>query len=271
MIEYFNNISNKIYLPLLYITVGVLFYFMLEKMISKIFNVELDYVDIKKRRKKTLESIFKNIMSYVITFSVIISILNVFNVNTRTLVAGFGILGIIIGFSLQDILKDFLSGIFIVFDNKYDVGDVVSINNYKGEVIFLGLKSTRIKSIDGDIKIILNRNITEVINYSLGNSRVVIDISISNDFDVEQIEKELELIFNKMDGKIKHAVGKIILLGVNKVDGLSTTYRMVVQADPLKHTVVQREILKRLKKELDGRKIKIISLVGGQLWIRNTI
>ncbi len=265
MIEHFNNILNRLYLPLLYIIVGIMIYLILEKIIAKIFNVELDYVDIKKRRKKTLEIMAKNIIKYIVTFSVIIATLNVFNISTQTLVAGLSVLGIIVGFSLQDILKDFLSGIFIIFDNKYDVGDVVSINNYKGEVIFLGLKSTRIKSIDGDIKIILNRNITEVINYSLGNSRVVIDISISNDIDIDKIEKELELIFNEMDGHIKYTVGNIILLGLNKVDDKSITYRMVVQSDPLKHPIVQRQILRKLKIELDKRQFKIISLTGGPL------
>lgn len=265
MLKYLSSISYKIYLPVVYIAVGVLAYFIFKKIIDKIFDINLNYIDISKRRKKTLSGLFANIIKYIIALVVLISILNVFAVDTKTLLAGFGILGLVIGFALQDILKDFISGLFIIFDNKYDVGDVVNINNYRGEVIFLGLKSTRIRSIDGDIKIILNRNITEVINYSLSSARVQIDVSISNDYELLEVEKKLNDIIERVSDKVEHIVGDIMLLGVNKVDMLSTTFRVVVRCNPTQYTAVQRQLLKYLKIELDKEKIKIISLVGEPL------
>jgi small conductance mechanosensitive channel len=256
---------HYIYLPIIYIVIGIIIYLILERIVSRIFDIRLNYIKIRNRRKKTLESITENILKYAIAIIVILATLSVFNINTKALLTGLGIFGLVFGLAFQDIIKDFLSGIFIIFENQYDVGDVISINNYRGEVIFLGLRTTRIKNIDGDIKIFLNRNITEVINYSLSHSRVLIDISVGIEEDVDKVEKELENIFRNMNNEIEYLIGDIMLLGVNKVDILSTTFRMVAQCKPLKFPDVQRQILKRLKIELDKRKIKTVSLIGGLL------
>ncbi len=266
MVQYLSSMPfSRIYLPVVYIFIGVFSYLILKKIIDQFFDKGLDYFNIKRRRKKTLEIIIKNITRYIVAIVVLVSVLHLFNVDARTILTGFGIIGLVIGLGLQDIVKDFFSGLFIIFDNKYDIGDVIKVDDYRGEVISLGLRSTRIKNIDGDIKVIANRNITEVTNYSLDKTRASIDIAISNDFEVQEIEKVLTEIFKDLDGKIEYVVDDIILLGVNKVDVLATTYRMVVKCDPIKHPHVERAILRELKIRLDKKKIKIISLVGGQL------
>lgn len=129
----------------------------------------------------------------------------------------------------------------------------------------MGLKSTRIKNINGEVKIILNRNITEVINYSINNTRAMIDITISNHQDSLPAEKEIITIINELSNKIKDTVGAITMLGVNHVDKQAITYRIMVETKPLKTPNVQRELLRQLSLALTKRKVPFLALTGVDL------
>ena len=106
-------------------------------------------------------------------------ILNLYGINTTSIIASLGVASLVIGLAFQDIIKDFLAGIFIIFDNEYAVGDTVEINGFKGEVISLGLKTTKIKAYTGEVKALSNSSFTEVINYSLNHSNILMYIPIS--------------------------------------------------------------------------------------------
>ena len=81
----------------------------------------------------------------------------------------------VIGLAFQGILKDIIAGISLIFENSYNIGDTVTINNFKGEVIYMGMKSTKIKAATGEVLIINNGSITEVINHTIENSLAVVD------------------------------------------------------------------------------------------------
>lgn len=265
MVKYLVDIKTEIYLFISYILIGYFSYIIINHLINQLINNESKLAPGRKKRLNTLRSVFKNIIKYLIALVVILNILRLFNVGTGAILAGLGIIGLVIGWPLQDLIRDFLSGLFIIFDNKYDVGDVVSINNFQGEVIFLGLKSTRIKNINGEVKIILNRNITEVINYSINNTRAMIDITISNHQDSLPAEKEIITIINELSNKIKDTVGAITMLGVNHVDKQAITYRIMVETKPLKTPNVQRELLRQLSLALTKRKVPFLALTGVDL------
>ena len=106
-------------------------------------------------------------------------ILNVYGVNTTALLTSLGLVGLGVSLSLQDTVKDFLAGIFIIFENQYDVGDTIEVAGFKGEVIALGLKTTKIKAVTGEVNIIANRNIGSVINHSFSNSLAVVEFDVA--------------------------------------------------------------------------------------------
>ena len=174
-----------------------------------------------------------------------------------SIIAGLGVFSAVLALSLQDSLKDFFAGIFILLENQFSIGDIVSISDFKGEVTFLGFKSTRIRSLTGEEKIISNRNISEVINYSKNNYTSLIDISIAYEEDVDKVYEILTCLCDKMTSDIKNLEGKIRVLGINSLDSSAVIYRIAVDVKYKEKFRIQREILKRIKKELDNNNIKI--------------
>ena len=94
-------------------------------------------------------------------------ILDIFGIDTKTLIASLGVVGLVAGLAVQDTLKDFVAGMSIILENQYRVGDTITIKGFRGEVISLGIKSTRLRSLTGEIMIVPNHLIEEVINHSL--------------------------------------------------------------------------------------------------------
>jgi len=115
--------SKLFYMPLIYIVCGIIGYIFVAKMINGIskFNIKGN-VGLDKR-KTTIVSMIKNIIKYIIAIIIIIMILNLYGVNTTSIIASLGAVSVIIGLAFQDIIKDFLAGVFIIFDNEYAVGD----------------------------------------------------------------------------------------------------------------------------------------------------
>ena len=162
--------TEKIYLPILYICIGIIVNGIITRIINRTLNLKQTHLrkeSYNYKKTETIKSLLVNIVKYLVAIFVILAILPVYGVDITTLLAGLGIIGVVVGLAFQDIAKDLLSGLTIVFENQFAVGDIVEIGNFKGTVIFLGLKTTKIKSLDGKIKVLANRNITEVINYSM--------------------------------------------------------------------------------------------------------
>ena len=139
----------------------------------------------------------------------ILAILSTFGINVAGLVAGAGIVGLAVGFGAQSLVKDVITGFFIVFEDQFAVGDQVQIGQSMGVVIEIGLRTTKVKSYTGELHIIPNGNISEVINYSIYNSIALIDISVSYESDIQAVEniiKEfLQDLPNKYEELVKHS------------------------------------------------------------------
>ena len=132
-----------------------------------------------------MSSVFK----YIIYFFVIVIILGIFGVNTYSLIATAGVGGIIIAFGVQSIVKDLFSGVFILLDDQYNVGDDVIINSISGSVLAINMRNTQIQGYDGSVNTISNGSITTVTNFSKGNQRSVVTFCFPVDVDVEKIKK----------------------------------------------------------------------------------
>lgn len=244
-------IENKILYVLLIITICYIGYRLITKSISYSFNLKFKNFNIGDRRQKTINTLTNSIVKYVFIFIAIFSLLGLFGVDTTTILASIGIAGLAIGLAVQDTLKDVLAGFFILIENQYAIGDVITIGSFKGEVISLGIKTTKLKSETGEIRIIPNRNIVELTNHSLSLVRINIDLELESDKDVEKVLKDFVIKQNKnktLNVNIQYA-------GIQKL-GSKVTYRLVVEMDIKKQEVIYPEILAELKKELDKKKIR---------------
>ena len=248
-------LNEKIYLPIIYIILGVIIYSIIKNIINKV-SKKIKIEKGANKRKNTIVSLANNIIKYVIAILIILSILGVYGIDTTSILASLGIAAAIIGLAFQDIAKDFIQGISIIFDNEYAVGDFVKINGFQGEVISLGLRTTKIKSYSGETLIISNSAITEVVNYNLANCNLVLDVNVSHDTNIDKLETVLESLKEKIVD-FEEVIGPLTLLGIDDITNYSIVYKIVVECKPMTQYGLKRKMLKLIKQELDKNKIEI--------------
>lgn len=237
------------------LVVSILVYLVISKILKKVFKLQLKRKN--ERKVKTAFSLFNNIARCLIIIISCVTILGVFGVSTSGLVASLSVVGVVFGLAFQDILKDLLSGLSIILEDQYTIGDTVTIAGFKGEVISLGLRTTKIKSYTGDLKIISNRNITEVINHSLEPSLAIVTIGVSYEDDLDKVEKVLNKLCGRLNNEIKQLVGKIEVLGIESLSESSIDYKITAKVKPTTQYDVERILKKEIKLEFDKNNISI--------------
>ena len=248
-----------IYLPIIYIAIGFLIYFILSKIVDKALKVKTigkKKNDFYLKRQHTIVNLIKNIIKYIVAVITFLAILNVYGIKTTSIIASLGILGAIIGLAFLDTIRNLLSGIAIIFDNHYVQGDVVTINGFRGEVIELGLQTTKIKAYDGDVMIINNCNITSVINHSMYNNNLFIELPVSKDVPIATMEKILKSVNKKMVNLI-NVKKDIDLLGVEDIIGNKYIYKIMIECSAESQFTIKREFMKYLKAEYDKNNINV--------------
>lgn len=240
--------------PTVYICVGILIYGLIKRVLKRSYKYA-GKIDLKK--KKTIVNLVSSIVKYVIAIIVILLILEVYGVNTSAILASLGVVGLVVGLALQDLIKDFIAGAFIIFDNQYSIGDIVTIENFKGEVISLGLKTTKLKAISGEIFCISNGQIVEVINHSLADNMATIDVDVAYEENLDKVFSVLNKLIERLNKEITDLTGPIELLGVNALGASGVTIRMTVNTISGKQFEVERKIRKEIKDVFDKEKISI--------------
>ena len=243
--------SDKFILPIVYIVIGIVLLRVVNYVIKKISKNK--YVD---KKKKTIISLIKNILKWLVYIFVMLSILSVYGVDTSGIIASLGIAGLVIGLALQDIIADFVAGIFILFDDQYIIGDVVEINGFKGEVIGFGLMSTKIKNATGDVLIISNSSFKEIINFSRTSYTLYIDLYVAYDTDIDKLEKVLEGLRDDVL-MMENVIGNYNLLGINEFSSSSIKYLVGIECKANCQYQIKRDYFKLIKKSFDKNKIEI--------------
>ena len=252
-------ISEKIYLPIIYIICAFIIYFVLSKIVDKVLvinKINKNKKSIQKKREETIVNLIKSILKYIVAVFALLSILNIYGVETTSIIASLGVAGAIIGLAFQDTIKNLLSGISIIFDNHYMQGDIVTINNFKGEVIELGLQTTKIKAYSGEVMIIDNSLITSVINHSLFDTKLIIDIPVIKSVTIDKFEQILKSI-SKEIVKLENVKNEIVLLGVEKLNTNNYIYKIEIDCVANNHYSIKREFMKLLKEQYEKNKIKV--------------
>lgn len=243
--------------PIIYIIIGVLIYEVLKRIITNVLIKKTLKKRHHQKRAQTISTLIINILKYAIVVIVILGIMSNFNLNIRALVAGLGISAAIIGLAFQDMAKDFLAGITIIAEDQYEIGDTVEINGFMGEVIFIGLRSTRIRNYKGATMIINNHNITSVINYNLHNSLAVVEVPVSREEKPEKVEKVLTTLFEKLNGTIPKAKGNIEILGIETITDQAMIYKITLAVAATEQYSIQRYLLKEIRNTFEKNHIKM--------------
>ena len=188
----------------------------------KLCNKLVDYIMLTKenankkfkiksneKRSETLHKLIKSAIRYTIYFIAFFQILSTLGINTTSIVASAGIASVAIGFGAQSLVKDIISGFFIILEGQFAVGDEVKLYNQAafiagGSVMSLGLRSTKIRSGNGEIYFIPNGSINQVINYSLTYNLVEVKFSIQIDETIEAIEERIQKVLDLANNNDKY-------------------------------------------------------------------
>lgn len=248
-------LTTEIITPIFIVVIAVLVYLLIKQIVMKMFKASSKFGVHKKSR--TIMNLVINVIKYIIIIVALLSILNVWGVDTKALIASLGVAGVVAGLALQDILKDFLAGFSIILDNEFDVGDNVKIGDFRGTVIEIGMKNTKIRAYSGEVKIIANRNVNEVINYSTQTSKCIVDICTEYDSSVDDIEKVLKEVCEILSKNTPYLTSDVELLGIEKLDDSAVVYRLVADCEPLKDIPFKREVHKAVKEAFDKASLSI--------------
>jgi small conductance mechanosensitive channel len=211
------------------------------------------------RRTKTVGRLAQNLVSWTIRFFVIVLVLAQFGFNLAPILAGAGIIGLAVGFGAQSLVKDVMTGFFIVFENQFAVGDTIQTGAYKGTVEEIGIRTTRIRSHTGEMFIIPNGMITQVTNFSTHNSLAIADVTVAND---EHLDRAMEVLNATLKAAFESSewmVKEPVILGVQSVSGAEVTFRVTVECKPNAQSEAIRELNLALAKELNGLGLKKVS------------
>lgn len=228
--------------------------FVLVKLIDKLIiqklvnNKIIKYEDSRIRTAASVVNSFVKIFIYA--FAVLI-ILDFFGINTGSIIAVAGIGGLTVAFASQSIVRDVINGAFILFENQYDIGDWVMIQGLQGTVVDMSLRLVKIKDVAGQIHIIPNGVINIVTNYSKGQMKSVVDLSIPNNFPLEDLEIIVDEIAKKIKIENDLFLTKPTLLGIMSMQSFTYTARITALTNPddqwLGERIIRKELLKRLQ------------------------
>ncbi len=208
----------------------------------------------KNQRQITVARLVNNMIRVVVAVIIVIAVLAVWGIDTTALITGAGVITLIVGLGMQSLISDVVAGLFIVFENEFNVGDIVTIDGFRGTVVSIGIRTTKLEAL-GNIKIVNNSDIRGVLNQSvkLSTAKALIDIEHGESLErVEQVVKE-----KLPDVKIDGISGEISYDGVAALGASGVTLQFTAECYEGDIFVVQREMNKRLKTMFDENGIGI--------------
>ena len=207
-------------------------------------------------RGKTIINLINNLLKWVVIIATILLILSVWGVNTTTLLAGAGIVALVIGLGAQSLIADVLAGIFIVLESKFVVGDIVVIEGWRGKVISIGIRTTELQDVGGNIRIINNSEIKSIINQTKLQSVASVSINISAAEDLEKVEQIIKDNLPEIRKNIPAITEDIVYKGITNVTDITIELLFGAKCYEEDLYQVQRDLHRQLKLLLDKNKIE---------------
>ncbi|MBE6159255.1 MAG: mechanosensitive ion channel family protein [Firmicutes bacterium] len=248
--------NKMVYGPILTILIAYLIYNIVKSVLYKIEDPK-KYSGYDLKRRKTVVDLIANFIKIFTIVIVLLVILNLFGINTTSIIASLGVASAVIGLAFQDTLKDVIGGVNIIMDNYFIVGDIVKYNDFTGEVISFGFKATKIKNLNNEVLTVANRNITQIINLSKEKAAVQVKIPVAYEEDIDKVEKVIDKILADI-AKSEYVDAKTVqYLGVDELSDSSVNLLIKFISERDKQWITKREALKIVKKELDKNGVKI--------------
>ena len=233
--------------------INILLILSIAKILRTLFRLRYK----KSDRTKTVVSLLDGFVKYGAAIAVIIYALKACGVNTEALIASIGILALIVGLGAQSLIADIIAGMFIIFENEFNTGEIISIDGFRGEVIEIGIRTTKLLDAAGNIKIMNHSDIKNVVNLSREPSLAVVDVDFPYDVPIEYIEKLFDEKFAGLKEKIPGIISGPFYKGVSEYKDSNVTVKIVATCLETDRFQVQRDLLREYRAIITAEGIDI--------------
>jgi small-conductance mechanosensitive channel len=216
--------------------------------------------DEQKKRIDTLTRTVINTLTIVIIVMAVMIIMGQIGINVGPIMAGAGVLGLAVGFGAQSLVKDVITGFFILLDNRINIGDVIQAAGVAGLVESINLRVTTLRDLEGKVHFIPNGEISVVSNLTKGWSRCVLDIGVAYKEDTDHVCEVLKRVGDELLEAPEYSdviLEPLEILGVDAFANSQVTIKMMFKTKPIKQWMVAREFRRRVKKAFDAEGIEI--------------
>ena len=204
----------------------------------------------KTQKGLTMMMIFRSFLKWAIAIMAVLFILATWGVDTLTLLASAGVLTLIIGLGAQSLIADIVAGLFIVFEDEYEVGDIIVLDGWRGTVVEIGIRTTKIQDAGGNIKIVNNSEIKAVINQTKENSTAKCYLNINYEEDLDKVEEVINKGLKDASKQFDNIIGDIKYLGVSEFSSNGVTLFFIAKCKEKEIYNVQRKMNKVLSQML---------------------
>jgi moderate conductance mechanosensitive channel len=214
----------------------------------------------QEQRTRTLLSLLRSIGIVIVTVLTVFMVLGSLGVNVGPLLAGAGVVGLAISFGAQSLVKDVLSGLFILFENQFGVGDIIRVEGVGGVVERMTLRVVVLRDVQGVVHVIPNGQITRVANMTRSWARVVLDVAVAYREEPDRVIAVMKSVGEEMYGDEQWSASFIEppeVPGVESLADSAVNFRIVAKVLPLKQWEIARELRRRLKIRFDREGIQI--------------
>lgn len=227
-------------------------------LLVNLVRLILERVTPKSGKQQSIHSMIDSFIGYAAVLVGIVWCLSAIGVNLSTIFASIGIVALIIGFAAESLIADVITGVFLVFEDEFNVGDIVEINGFRGTVTGIGVRVTSIRDAGGNIKVVNNSDIRDVLNRSKTASRAVVDAPIAYSADLEKAEKALSGILAALPQKYPETFAIAPeYVGVQTLDSSSVNLRVVAEVDEANVFTASRLLNREIKLGFDKAGIEI--------------
>lgn len=225
-------------------------------ILKKLFEKRRKFHSIaQNKRADTAYSLIISIYKYIIYGIAIVVILSDI-LQSSTILAAAGIGGVALGLGAQSLIKDFIAGFFIVLEDQFVVGDLVTIDNMNGTVEEMDLRVTKFRNINGDLYIIPNGEIKKVTNHTRGNKAVIVDIPVAYSSDLGKAAEIAAKVCRQASEEFDTLVEPPQVLGVTALGRDNVTLRIFARTFPNEQWAVERRIRMLIKEEFDKEHVE---------------
>jgi moderate conductance mechanosensitive channel len=247
------------------IFIAIVAYRVTRVLINRVVAREIEEEDplvrrVREQRAQTIASLLGNIAAIGIFVVVALTILDILIENTGPILASFGIIGLAFSFGAQSLVKDVISGTFMLIEGQFGIGDVVKVSDVSGLVEKITLRTTVLRDIEGAVHIVPNGEITRVTNMTKAWSRAVLNVGVAYKEDVDHVIEVLRDLLREFHADPEWGallLDEPVVPGVESLADSAVVIRVMAKTLPLKQWDVARELRRRIKQRFDREGIEI--------------